>query len=153
MEVIFLLAGLVFIAVGVGIVLAELHERRGMQPTRARVIGFSTGRSKPNGPSFYSVAQYAGPDGCNYYVEGVVGSSVPLHNVGDEVTVLVNPAQPGKAALKSSTSFALGSFLALMGLAGTLVFWLTFRATWYSLIAAAVIAAGFAMQIKKAWRE
>jgi len=101
MEILFLLVGLIFIAIGVVIVFSEVQARRGTQPVRARVTGFSTGRATTERiPSFYSVAQYTGPDGREYYVEGVVGSSAPLHAVGDSVAVLVSLTQPEKAVFK-----------------------------------------------------
>src|SRR5439155_23019002 len=90
MEIIFLLVGTIFIGVGGAICLSDVMDRRGTDPVPARVIGFSTGRSdNPNG-HFHSVAQYRGSDGRNYYIEGSIGSSVPLHNVGESVTVLVD---------------------------------------------------------------
>ena len=79
MEIIFLLVGLLFIAVGAIITLFEVRARHGTTPLLARVIGFSTGRSNtPNSPSFHSVAHYVGPNGCDYYLESAVGSSAPL---------------------------------------------------------------------------
>ena len=67
MEILFLLVGLIFIAIGVVIVFSEVQARRGTQPVRARVTGFSTGRATTERiPSFYSVAQYTGPDGREY---------------------------------------------------------------------------------------
>jgi len=154
MEIVFLLVGLAFIAVGILIVLSEAQARRGTQAMDARVVGFSTGRSNnPNSQSFHSVAEYVGPDGRKYYVEGTVGSSVPLHSVGDRVTVLVKPTEPDKALLKSSLSFVLGIALALMGFACAAVFWIMFHVTTYSLIMAAVIAGLLTLKIKKAWRK
>ena len=154
MEVIFLLAGLALITVGILIVLSEIQARRGTQPMQARVIGFSSGRSKNRiSPSFYPVAEYVGPDGRKYYVEGSVGSSVPLHDVGDSVTILVRPAQPETALLRSSLSYVLGIALALMGFACAAVFWFMFQASTYSLVTAAVIAGGLALKIKGAWRK
>jgi Protein of unknown function (DUF3592) len=154
MEIIFLLVGLAFMAVGILIVLSELRARGGTQPMQARVIGFSNGRSKDRtSPSFYSVAEYVGSDGRKYYVEGSVGSSVPLHTVGDPVTVLVRPTQPETALVKSSLSYVLGIVLALMGLACTTVFWFMFQASTYSLVTAVVIAGVLALKIKGAWRK
>jgi uncharacterized protein DUF3592 len=154
MEIIFLLVGLAFMGVGILIVLSEGRARRGTQPMQARVIGFSNGRSKiRTSPSFHSVAEYVGPNGRKYYVEGSVGSSVPLHTIGDTVTVLVRPTQPEAALLKSSLSYVLGIVLALMGLACAAVFWVMFQATTYSLVTAVVIAGVLALKIKSAWRK
>src|SRR6266404_3911511 len=154
MEILFLLVGLIFIAIGVVIVFSEVQARRGTQPVRARVTGFSTGRATTERiPSFHSVAQYLGPDGRTYYVEGAVGSSAPLHVVGDSVTVLVSPTQPEKAVLKSALSFVFGTIIALMGLASAMAFWFTFHTSAYSLGMAAVVVIALAFKIKKAWRK
>ena len=154
MEILFLLVGLIFIAIGVVIVFSEVQARRGTQPVRARVTGFSTGRATTERiPSFYSVAQYTGPDGREYYIEGAVGSSTPLHAVGDSVTVLVSPTQPEKAVFKTALSFAFAAILALMGLASIIAFWFTFQASVYSLAMAVVVAGALALKIKSAWRD
>ena len=146
MEIIFLLVGLLFIAVGAIITLFEVRARHGTTPLLARVIGFSTGRSNtPNSPSFHSVAHYVGPNGRDYYLESAAGSSAPLYAVGDSVTVLVNPAQPEKAVLKSALSFFIGIALALMGLAFVIVFWLAFQAGVYSIAMAALVLGAFVL--------
>ncbi|HET9219286.1 MAG TPA: DUF3592 domain-containing protein, partial [Terriglobia bacterium] len=92
-------------------------------------------------------------DGRKYYVEGSVSSSVPLHALGQEVTVLINPRDPERAVLQSGVSYALGFALAIMGLAGIGAFWMTFRFNIFSLVMAAVILAGLGMKIKGAWRQ
>src|SRR5262249_38674545 len=141
-------------AIGTVIALFEVQSRRETEPFTAKVIGFSTGRNnKPDSPSFHSVAQYVGPDGRIYYIEGPVGSSVPLHAVGDSVTVLVNPLQPDKALLKTKLSFVIGIILAIMGLVFVGVFRLTFHASLYSVAMAAVVVVGVVLQVKKAWRK
>jgi uncharacterized protein DUF3592 len=153
MEIIFLLVGALFIAVGGVIIFSELQARSGTQSVRGVVIGFSKGRNNSNGFSFHSVAEYIGLNGSKYFAEGSVGSSVPLHKVGAPVTILVRPTEPEKAVFKSPLSYVLGSVLALMGLASTTVFWLTFRASTMSVIVAAVVVGAFALKIKRAWRK
>ena len=154
MEVAFLIAGFALIAVGVAITVAEIRDRRGTRVVAGRVIGFSSGKSnKPNSPSFHSVAQYVAPDGRTYYVEGAIGSSEPLHAVGDSVTILVKSTEPDKAVLKSSLSFILGSVIGLMGVVLTAVFRYTFRANPYSLVMAAIVLVGLAFKIRKSWRK
>src|SRR5688572_21990960 len=82
MEIIFLLVGLALMAVGVLVIVSEVRDRRGTEPVPARVIGFSTAKSDNSKVSaFHTVAEYNGRDGRKYYVEGSVGSSVPLHAV------------------------------------------------------------------------
>jgi hypothetical protein len=154
MEVIFLIAGLAMIAVGTAIIVSEMRDRRDTRAVTGRVVGFSSGKhNRPTSPSFHSVAQYVGLDGHTYYVEGAIGSSEPLHAVGDAVTVLVRPAEPEKALLKSSLSFILGVVLALMGLAFVAAFRYSFRANLFSLVMAAFVLGGLAFKIRKSWRK
>jgi hypothetical protein len=154
MEIAFLLAGVAFAAVGVGIIFFEIRARRGTQSVRAQIVGFSLGPiAKLNHRSYYSVAEYVGSDGRRYYVQGPVGSSVPLHAVGDPVSVLVRPLEPEAALLESPLSFVLGAVIGLMGLACVAVFWRTFHADWFSLIIAGVVIGGLVLKIKGAWRK
>src|SRR5206468_5601220 len=80
-------------------------------------------------------------------------SSVPLHAVGQDVTVLTNPREPEKAVLKSRLSYTLGCALAFFGLLAIGVFWLTFSLNIFSLVMAAVIFSGLGMKIRSAWRK
>jgi hypothetical protein len=154
MELIFLLIGLVFMAVGCAIAVSEFRARIGTERVDGRVVGFSTGhRNKPTSPSFRSVVKYVGPNGRSYYVEGAIGSSVPLHTVGDSVVVLVNSEDPQKAVLKSPLSFVLALAIGLMGAVSVLVFRFTFRANLYSLVMAALVLAVFAFKVKQVWRK
>lgn len=154
MEVIFLLVGLGFIAVGIAIAVSEIRARMGTQCVNGRVIGFSTGRrNKPTSPSFHSVVQFIGPDGGTYYVEGAIGSSAPLHAVGDSMDVLVSPSDPHRAVVKSALSYVLAGVIGFMGLVSVMVFKFTFRPNLYSLVMAAVVLAGFSVKIKNAWRK
>jgi hypothetical protein len=154
MEVILLFVGLVFSAVGIAIIVSEMQARRGTQSVPARVIGFSKGRTKSQtAPSFHSVAEYVGLDGRTYYIEGAIGSSVPLHVVGEAVTVLVHPTQSGQAVFKSALSFLLGAAIAAMGAISLATFWLTFRPNRFSLIMALVVSCGLTYKIKQVWRK
>jgi hypothetical protein len=154
MEIVFLLVGLILIAGGAVIIRSEVQARRGTQAIAARVIGFSTGRhNRPTAPSFHSIAEYVGLDGRTYYVEGGVGSSVPLHVVGDSVTVLVKPSEPERAVLKSRLSFVLGGVLALIGIILAAVFWLTFHVSPASLITGVLVGGALLFKLKAAWRK
>ena len=154
MEIVFLLAGLAFIAIGIAIIVVEVRARQGTTPIRARVVGFSAGKGmNPNMSSFHTVAEYVGLDGRKYYVEGSVGSSSPLHAIGDTVTVLSDPHEPERTVLKSSLSFVLGAVLALMGLFCVAVFRATFQTGIYSAVMAAIVIGGLALKIRSAWRN
>src|SRR5207237_5773811 len=52
MQIVFLLVGLVFVAFGVAVVLAEARARQGAWAVPGEVIGFSTGQSGASGASF-----------------------------------------------------------------------------------------------------
>lgn len=153
MEILFLIAGLVFLAFGVAVVLFEARARRGAWALPGQVIGFSTGKAGGSGaPSYHSVAEYVGMDGRNSYVEGSVGSSAPLNEVGDAVTVLVQPADPARAVLKSSLTYVVGAAIALMGLASCIVFFAVFRATTFSIASAAVVVTWGAYKFRRSMR-
>jgi hypothetical protein len=153
MEIVFLIAGLVLITVGALIVLDEAQSRLGTAPVQALVVGFSTGKSRRSSFSFHPVAEYVAPDGLTYYIEGSVGSSAPLHEVGDFVTVLVRPMEPDKAVLRSRLSYVMGVTLSSMGLASAAMFWFTFEANFFSLIVAVFVVGGLVLRIRKAWRR
>jgi len=97
--------------------------------------------------------QYVGTDGRTYYVEGAVGSSVPLYTIGDTVGVLVNSEEPQKAVLKSAMSYVLAVAIGFMGLVSVMVFRFTFRPNLYSLVMAAFLFAIFGFKVKRAWRK
>ncbi len=153
MEIIFLLVGFALVAVGVAIIVFEVRSRHGTEAVNAQIIGFSNGRSNLNSFSFHSVAEYIGPNGRQYYVEASVGSSTPLHAVGDSVTVLVSPTEPEKAVIQSRLSFIMGGILTLMGMAGVIAFWATFRASIISFATAAFVIGWLALKIKTIWRK
>lgn len=144
MEILFLLVGLVFVAIGVAVVVGEVRARLGASEVSGEVIGFSTGKSGATGAgTYHTVAAYPGLDGRKRFVESSVGSSVPLAEVGDGVIVLAHPDTPEEAVIKSSGTFALGAALALMGLVPCVIFFVTFRPTAFS-IGSAVAVVGWA---------
>jgi Protein of unknown function (DUF3592) len=154
MEILFLFVGLAFVAVGVAIVLSEVRARHGAAAVPGEVIGFSTGKGTASGaPSYYAVAGYVGLDGRRRYVEGSVGSSVPLSAVGDAVTVLVHPDDAEKAAVKSSGTYLIGAALAAMGLVSCIVFFATFRTTTFSIASAAGVVTWTAWKLRGSLRE
>jgi hypothetical protein len=152
MEIVLLLAGLVCLALGGAILYSEIRERNGTCVVTGRVIGFSTGAGMNTGAySYYSVAQYTGPNGRNYYVEGSVGSSVPLNTVGDAVTVFVDPQQPEKAEIKSTLLVVLGASLAAVGLIFVVVFFRIFQVNLYSVVMAGFVLGTLCLKAKRAW--
>jgi hypothetical protein len=56
---------------------------------------------------YYPVVDFVSTDGRRHTVHMTEGSSVPSHEVGEEVTVLYNPERPLDARIKSTGSAAL----------------------------------------------
>jgi hypothetical protein len=153
-QILFLLVGLAFVAVGVAIVISEVRARSGAWAVPGEVIGFSTGKGGASGgTSYYPVAAYAGTDGQTRYVEGSVGSSSLLGAVGDVVTVLVHPDDPEKAVLKSALTYVFGAVLAGMGLVSCIVFFATFSATPFSIAGAVGVVGWAAYKIRGSLRD
>jgi Protein of unknown function (DUF3592) len=153
-EIIFLIAGLPLVVLGLAVIVSEAKARRDTELLKARVIGFSIGRSaNPDMASYHPVAEYVAPNGQKYYIEGLVGSSVPLHQVGQAVEVFANAREPEKAVLKSGLSYIFGGILTFLGLTAVGVFWITFRFNIFSIVMAVVILSGLATKIRGAWRK
>ncbi len=153
MEIVFLLVGLVFVAFGFFVVASEARLRRGAHEVRGEVVGFSTGEGASGAASFHTVAEYAGPHGQVRYVEGSVGSSVPLGSVGDAVTVLVHPDDPDSVTIKSPLSYVLGIVLSLMGLVCCIVFFAVFRVSTVSLAGAVIVVGCGAWKLREVLRQ
>jgi len=101
MEIVFFVVGLTLTALGGFVIFSEMKAGIAMRPITGRVVGFSTGRSKStSGASLHTVAAYSGFDGRTYYIESSVGSSPPLHRLGDSIRVLVSPTHPENAVLE-----------------------------------------------------
>ena len=152
MEILFLLVGLVFVALGAMIVVSEARARRGAWEVPGQVIGFSTG-SGSDVNHLHSIAAYVGPDGRSRYVEASVGSSAPLDAIGDSVTVLVKPDDPAQATIKSSLSYVLAGIVALMGLVSCIVFFAVFRISAFSIVTAAVVVAAGSWKLRGTLRD
>jgi hypothetical protein len=152
-QIVFLIAGLPLIAVGIAIIVSEAKARRDTEALQARVVGFSVGKSaNSNMASYHPVAEYVGPNGRKYYVESV-GSSVPFHKIGQAVEVLANAREPEKAVLESGLSYVLGGVLVFLGLVAVGLFWITFRFSIFSAVVATITVAGLAEKIRSAWRN
>lgn len=162
MEIIFLLVGLLFVAIGAALVVSEARTRIGAMEVPAELVGFSTGKSA-SGASFHAVARYAGLDGQTCYLESSIGSSTPLGCVGDRLSVFVQPSDPAKAEVKSPLTYVLGAVLAAMGLVCCVVFFAIFRITAFSIAGAVAVVGWGAWKLHgalrgmpmsaQAWRE
>jgi len=137
-EILFLLVGLVFVAFGVAVVLAEARARRGAWAEQGEVIGFSTGKGDgSDAPSYHPVVEYVGPDGRKRYLESLVGSSSPFAALGDAVTVLVQPGIRRRRCSSLLDVWCSEPRSQSWGSPRAIVFFAVFRATPFSLVSAA----------------
>ena len=155
MQIVFLLVGLAFVAIGVLVIAQDARMRSGALEVPGELVGFSRGPrgSQPSDGSFYAVARYSGPDGQTRYLEASVGSSAPLGAIGDRLTVLVHPEDPQRAAIKSALPSILGAVLAVMGAICCAVFFATFRADVFSLAGAVTVVGWGAWKFQASRRE
>jgi len=153
LEIAFLLVGFPFLGFGLFVLVSEVRTRYRAVEVAGEIVGFSARSSNSGGSSFRPVARFEAFDGAIRYVVGAVGSSSPLGSVGDRVTVLVDRADPAKAALKSRLSWVVGAVIALMGLASCLVFFAAFRISAFSLVGAAFVLGALAFKLYGARRK
>ena len=146
MEVVLLPFGFCCFVLGAAVIYSELRARLGRMAVLAHVVGWSS-----RGSSFNSVAQYSAPNSGTYYVESSVGSSIPLHAVGDPVTVFVDPQHPEHAEIKSTFTFVIGAAMMLAGCAALAGFWFLFHVGWYSVAMAFFVIGTMVVRAKKAW--
>jgi hypothetical protein len=88
----------------------------------------SSDERRPDDPLYAPVFEFVTPEGKVHRVEGDA-SSPPSYKVGDEVSVLFDPADPGGARVETFAGQWLGVLLAGLGGAITLavaglIFWL-----------------------------
>lgn len=154
MTILFLWVGVLFAVIGFGIIYSEIASRRDTISINGRVVGFSSGRGMHNKSlSFYSVAEFVSPDGALKYVASTVGSSTPLHAVGQRVDVLVKRNEMNSATFRTSAVFVIGGVLALLGCIGIIIFIKTFETNYWSLGIAAVVTLGLLKPIWQARRK
>jgi len=138
MQILFLLAGIPFVAIGTLIVLSEAKSRAGAIAVPGRIVGFSRAPGE-SGESYHVVAEYAGADGQHRLIESAVGSSSPMGRVGDALQILVRPDDPENAAIKSYATYVIGIVLMLMGAVSCWVFLATFRLNPVTLVTSIVV--------------
>jgi len=151
-DVLFLLAGVAFLSIAALFVFSEARVRRGAIEAPAELAGFSTGSGEKTG-FFYAVARFTGVDGQTRWLESSVGSSLPIGQAGDRVTVLLQRSDPEVAALKSPLPYVLGGVLGLLGAASCAVFFSVFRLTPVSIAGAAAVVGFCAWKLQGAKRD
>lgn len=129
MTIILGIVGLAFAFFGGLILLSEFQSRQGSRVVRGEVVGFAR-RSKAVDSSshfFNSVARFQNLSGQTAYVISDMGSTAPMHRVGDKVSVFVRQQDPKFAALRSSFGLYIGGFLTVIGLGLVAIFLVTFE--------------------------
>ena len=141
MEIVFLLVGLLLLALGGAVLRSEVQARRGREAVSARIIGFSTGREKPislevlrnlgrrqrdstDGASTYAaVVEYSDHQGQNRTFVDSFSSNPPTYHTGELVNVLYDQDSPREAQIDRGrannwAAILLGSFGGLFAALG-----------------------------------
>lgn len=117
----FALVGLVFAAVGIGILRGGRRRARSWTVVPGTVVGARWDR---NNDSRYLEVSYTGPDGLPRTFVNRYGSTMLRVPTGQQVRVLVNPAKPDDAVLTGARHgggclglgfFVLGGIFAVVG--------------------------------------
>jgi hypothetical protein len=143
MEIVFLLVGLVFAAIGGFILWDERRFRATAGEVHGEVIALERriSRGRKNGPrTFYHPVIKYSFRGESHAFTGRIGSSAITHDIGEGVTVLVQPQHPDKGRLKGKGSMVMGGVFFAIGIGACVLFFNIFEANPFSLaIAAAVV--------------
>jgi uncharacterized protein DUF3592 len=140
MPIVFLLAGLVFLAVGASIIVLETQALRSGVATRGRIVGYSERRGD-SGPMYHTVIEFVDLEGRKRLSESAVGSGFPLGRVGDATRVVLRPWDPDRATIESRVIFFMGIVIALLGAVSCGAFVATFRSDLFSIVTSVVVIA------------
>src|SRR5262245_45309489 len=140
MQVVLLIAGLLFLAVGVSIVVLEAPALRSGVPVRGRLAGHSE-RAGDSGAMFHAVIEFVDLAGRRRLCESAVGSNVPLGRVGDPVRVVLHPGHPDRATVASPVTYVIGIVIAILGAVSCAIFFATFRSDLFSVLTSAAVVA------------
>jgi hypothetical protein len=124
MVIMFCLAGLFLLALGVICIAEEFIGRRHATEVLGRVIAHAkrtTGASSSS-TSYRAIIRFNHTDGVNRYIEDGVGSSLPIDPIGSEKIVLLKNGNPDKARVKSNLSYVLGAIFIVFGIVCLVVF-------------------------------
>lgn len=156
MEIVFLIVGLAFAAIGFYVLWDARRFARTAVRTEGLVIGFAVnegrGGKSGNRATYSPVVRYRYRDEDHQFT-GRIGSNHVKHDIGDPVAVLVSPDDPARARLDGPAMQIFGGVLLAVGLGAIGVFLVAFDFSIVSLLIAALVMAALAFQVMKKLRK
>ena len=116
-----ILFGLVFFGVGAGLSYKYFTLQRNGEQTQGQVVGLSE-QCDDDGCAYAPVVSFKTRDGTETYYRSNYFSSPPAYDVGERVTVIFDPENPEKAAVKGEGStfriifMTVGGVITIFGL-------------------------------------
>lgn len=142
MDIVLLIVGVIFALVGGVLIWKQLQALIYFSPVEGKVVAIekrttpAKGSKKQGGPMYYPVIEYIG-SGNIKTLTGSIGSSRPMHEIGERVTVLYS-RKKDEARLKSMVTLVMGLFFGLAGLGLCYLFIQVFTFSYFSMAAYAV---------------
>ncbi|MGK7369289.1 MAG: DUF3592 domain-containing protein [Candidatus Halalkalibacterium sp. M3_1C_030] len=157
MDIILLLAGIIFAFAGGALIWSQLQALLFFDKTDGEVIAIEKKTTPPRdskkegGPMYYPVIEYIGK-GNKLTFTGSTGSSWPAYDIGDQVKVLYS-YQKKEARLKSMTPFVVGLIFSLIGIALCYFFIVNYTFSVFSTAAYAVVGFLLITKVRKALQK
>ncbi|MDX1672512.1 MAG: DUF3592 domain-containing protein [Balneolaceae bacterium] len=136
MEIIFLLVGLLFLILGVAILWDHIRFSAGSRSCRAKVIALEKRTTPPDekrkqgGPIYYPVVQYSA-DGKTREFTSKIGSSMPLYEIGEQLSVLYNRKRD-EARIEGKGYYIGGGLVLAIGIGLSVLFFNIFNPSLWS---------------------
>ncbi|HKL17925.1 MAG TPA: DUF3592 domain-containing protein [Halalkalibaculum sp.] len=157
MDIILLLVGVIFALAGGALIWSQLYALLFFDRTDGKVIALErrttpAGNSKKEGgPMYYPVIEYIGK-GNKLTFTGNTGSGWPAYEIGEEVKVLYS-YEKKEARLKSMVPILVGFVFALVGLALSYYFIITYTFSVFSTVIYVVAGYLIIRQVRKAMKK
>lgn len=139
MDIVLLIVGVIFAIVGGALIWKQLQALIYFSPVEGKVIAIerrttpAKGSKKQGGPMYYPVIEYIG-SGNIKTLTGSMGSSRPMHEIGESVTVLYSKVK-NEARLKSMATMIMGLIFFLAGIGLCYLFIQIFTFSYFSMAA------------------
>jgi hypothetical protein len=145
MEIVMLIAGLIFAGLGGFMYYDHAQFVSTSHPSKGTVVGVRTKRGSKGGEMYAPVVGYLYEGAEQEFTSGVYSSSLSLA-IGDSVDILVSNRDPSKARLLNSPVKILSMIFILIGLGCSIGFFFIFDFTLFSMGVAAVITLAIVIQ-------